>query len=141
MSSETFSGEIPYSEAARWFVRIKGESMSAPEWASFRNWMNVSRWNRLAFGRVGAVWRGAPDTTEISRPAQRTAGIRFAWHHSDAWRDAVLPLAMTRPPTASAGPGHAVCATRVGDTVSIRTLFDANAPGLPGFETMERFAL
>jgi len=40
-----------------------------------------------------------------------------------------------------AGPGRAVCATRIGDTVSVRTLFDANAPGLPGFETIEGFVL
>ncbi len=40
-----------------------------------------------------------------------------------------------------AGPGHAVCATRIGDTVSVRTLFDANTPGLPGFAAMERFVL
>lgn len=95
MSSETFSGEIPYSEAAHWFIRVNGGPLTEPEWARFRNWLNFSRWNRLAFDRVSIVWRGAPDAAAFQRRPGQVQRARFSWHHSDAWRDAVLPLAMT----------------------------------------------
>ena len=88
------SVETPYSEAANWFVRIRQRSLSPSEWASFGNWFNFSRWNRLAFEQVGKVWQGAPDCVDPQRSSDTAAPVRFSWHHADAWRTAVLPLAM-----------------------------------------------
>ena len=95
MSSEPPIAEIPYFEAAGWFVRIQQKSLSQSEWASFGNWFNFSRWNRLAFEQVVRVWRAAPNCADPERPADTAVPARFSWHHADAWRDAVLPLALT----------------------------------------------
>ena len=84
----------PYTEAANWFVRIQQRSLTGSEWAGFGNWYNFSRWNRLAFEQVARVWRAAPGSADAERPTGRPAPARFSWHHADAWRDAVMPLAM-----------------------------------------------
>ena len=94
MSSHPPIAEAPYLEAANWFVRVQQQSLSESEWASFGNWFNFSKWNRLAFEQVAKVWRDTPGNVAPSRSVQRPAPARFAWHHADAWRDAVLPLAM-----------------------------------------------
>ena len=94
MKSTPPSVEAPYSEAANWFARIQQRSLSPSEWASFGNWFNFSRWNRLAFEQVGKVWQGAPGCVDPERSADTATPPRFSWHHADAWRTAVLPLAM-----------------------------------------------
>ena len=94
MSSDPPIAEAPYFEAANWFVRVQQRSLSRSEWASFGNWFNFSKWNRLAFEQIARVWHDAPDSVGPRQAAQRDAPARFAWHHADAWRDAVLPMAM-----------------------------------------------
>ena len=94
MSSTTPTTETPYSEAAHWFLHIEQGPLSEPEWARFRNWFNFSRWNRLAFEQVQLVWRGAPGLAEFEDPVVPGRTIRFTWRHTDAWRDAVLPMAL-----------------------------------------------
>ena len=94
MSTETPVTEAPYFEAAHWFVRIRQRPLSASEWASFGNWFNISKWNRLAFEQVARVWQGAPASAGQKRPESAGAPARFSWHHADAWRDAVLPSAL-----------------------------------------------
>ena len=108
MRSDPPIAEVPYSEAASWFVRIEQRSLSESEWAGFGNWFNFSKWNRLAFERVSRVWRDAPSRADPQRPVDRAAPARFSWHHADAWRDAVLPLAMNwyLPRGKSAGAGE-----------------------------------
>ena len=96
VSSRTPSTETPYFEAAHWFIRIEKGPLSEPEWARFGNWFNFSRWNRLAFRQVRRVWHGAPGPAESEAPVAPGPTIRFAWHHTDAWRDAVLPMALRR---------------------------------------------
>ena len=68
--------------------------MTESEWARFGNWFNFSKWNRLAFHQTDMVWHGAPSFAESERSQVVTPPARFSWHHADAWRDAVLPLAM-----------------------------------------------
>lgn len=94
MSTQPPIAETRHLEAAHWFVRVREGSLTPSERANFANWFNFSRWNRLAYEQVARVWNGAPSTADHECATDKAAPARFSWHHADAWRDAVLPLAM-----------------------------------------------
>ena len=84
-----------YTEAASWLTRVENGSLSELERARFKRWLKSSQWNRIAFDRVSIVWHGAPKAADFELEEASATGVQFTWHYTDAWRDAVLPLALT----------------------------------------------
>lgn len=92
------------AEAVDWFVRLQARPLDEREQTRFKAWLAASPRHRQEFDKLDLLWHGAPRLEEVE--AHRSAPDRrpFSWHHSEAWRDGVLPMvqhAAAAPATAS----------------------------------------